>query len=103
MFFFFCSRTHPSADPPLFRDFFLRAFLVALLKYRPKKNLNAPWKILSPETDYTPRESYSQYMLRYHEPEEDTNPVEYRSKRGDFSEYIDKAIQLKVNLKSTAH
>ncbi|QDZ18329.1 hypothetical protein HOP50_01g08350 [Chloropicon primus] len=76
---------------------------VALLKFRPKKNLNAPWKILSPETDCTPRESYSQYMLRYHEPEEDTNPVEYRSKRGDFSEYIDKAIQLKVNLKSTAH
>ena len=24
-------------------------FVVALLKYRPKKNLNAPWKILSPE------------------------------------------------------
>ncbi len=22
---------------------------VAMLKYRPKKNLNAPWKILSPE------------------------------------------------------
>lgn len=55
------------------------------------------------QTDYTPRESYSQYMLRYHEPEEDTNPVDFRSKRGDFSEYIDKAIQLKVNLKSTAH
>ena len=42
-------------------------------------------------------------MLRYHEPEEDTNPVDFRSKRGDFSEYINKAIQLKVNLKSTAH
>ena len=76
---------------------------VALLKYRPKKNSSAPWKILSPEIDRTPRESYSQQMLRYYEPERDTIPTDFRSKKGDFSEYINKAIQLKVNLKSTAH
>ena len=42
-------------------------------------------------------------MLRYYEPERDTIPTDFRSKKGDFSEYINKAIQLKVNLKSTAH
>ncbi len=55
------------------------------------------------QTDNMPPESYSQTMLRYYEPEKDTIPTDFRSKRGDFSEYIDKAIQLKVNLKSTAH
>ena len=63
----------------------------------------AAWKILDDKEDPMYTKSYSQSLLDYIPPAEGTVPTEHRHPRGQFGEYLNKAIQLKVNLKSTAH
>mmetsp|Transcript_22622 Transcript_22622/g.27304 ORF Transcript_22622/g.27304 Transcript_22622/m.27304 type:complete len:84 (+) Transcript_22622:151-402(+) len=70
---------------------------------RAAKALNSTWKHFNPEVDHTPKMSTSQELLAYIPPAEDTVPTGYRIPKGVFGQYLDKAVRLKVNLKSTAH
>jgi len=74
-----------------------------MLRLRAKKSVTAAWKILDDKEDPMYTKSYSQSLLDYIPPAEGTVPTEHRHPRGQFGEYLNKAIQLKVNLKSTAH
>mmetsp|Transcript_12739 Transcript_12739/g.17398 ORF Transcript_12739/g.17398 Transcript_12739/m.17398 type:complete len:86 (-) Transcript_12739:238-495(-) len=68
-----------------------------------KKAVNASWKMMDANQDPTPRISYSQELSAYIPPAEGTIPTQYRYQKSEFGEYLNKAVQLKVNLKSTAH
>ena len=70
---------------------------------RATKSLQAHWKTVAPDLDSTPTWSVSQEKLAYIPPAEGTVPTSFRYKRGVFGAYLDKAVRLKVNLKSTAH
>ncbi|KAK3280910.1 hypothetical protein CYMTET_11275 [Cymbomonas tetramitiformis] len=74
-----------------------------LRKEAARKTLNTTWKHYNPEIDKTPKISVSQEKLAYIPPAEGTIPTEHRMAKGVFGIYLDKAVKLKVNLKSTAH
>lgn len=63
----------------------------------------AVWKEIEPEHDHFPTMSYSQHKLAYIPPAPGTTPTKHRKKSGDFGQFVDKAIKLKVNLSATAH
>mmetsp|Transcript_18371 Transcript_18371/g.34968 ORF Transcript_18371/g.34968 Transcript_18371/m.34968 type:complete len:85 (-) Transcript_18371:194-448(-) len=67
------------------------------------KAMNASWKMMSKEEDPTPKISYSQELMGYIPPAEGSIPTHFRYMKSEFGEYLNKAVQLKVNLKSTAH
>jgi hypothetical protein len=50
-----------------------------------------------------PKQSYSQEKLAYIPPAPGTIPTKHRNTKGVFGPFLDKAIRLKVNLKSTSH
>ena len=58
---------------------------------------------LGRQLDGTARTSVSQEEHAYIEPAAGTIPTKFRYASGVFGQYIDKAVKLKVNLKSTAH
>eukprot|EP00218_Dolichomastix_sp_CCMP3274_P006736 CAMPEP_0170144516 /NCGR_PEP_ID=MMETSP0033_2-20121228/14144_1 /TAXON_ID=195969 /ORGANISM="Dolichomastix tenuilepis, Strain CCMP3274" /LENGTH=84 /DNA_ID=CAMNT_0010381021 /DNA_START=51 /DNA_END=305 /DNA_ORIENTATION=+ len=68
-----------------------------------ERSLRASWKMLTPDKDVTPQMSYSQEKLQYIPPAEGTIPTKHRFNSGAFGQYLDKAVKLKVNLKSTSH
>lgn len=74
-----------------------------LLRTRAAQSNKAVWKTLEPEVDHMPKMSYGQEKLAYIPPAPGTIPTKFRNKQGVFGQFVDKAIKLKVNLKSTAH
>eukprot|EP00240_Pyramimonas_obovata_P008076 CAMPEP_0118929624 /NCGR_PEP_ID=MMETSP1169-20130426/6569_1 /TAXON_ID=36882 /ORGANISM="Pyramimonas obovata, Strain CCMP722" /LENGTH=91 /DNA_ID=CAMNT_0006871855 /DNA_START=82 /DNA_END=357 /DNA_ORIENTATION=- len=68
-----------------------------------RESLRAAWKTCQPEKDHTPKISYSQELMLYVPPAPGTIPTHHRIVKGDFMEFVEKAVQLNVNLKSTAH
>eukprot|EP00227_Mantoniella_beaufortii_P011642 CAMPEP_0197575406 /NCGR_PEP_ID=MMETSP1326-20131121/816_1 /TAXON_ID=1155430 /ORGANISM="Genus nov. species nov., Strain RCC2288" /LENGTH=88 /DNA_ID=CAMNT_0043138167 /DNA_START=123 /DNA_END=389 /DNA_ORIENTATION=- len=74
-----------------------------LLRARAYQSNKAVWKTLEPESDAFPKQSYSQEKLAYIPPAPGTVSTKHRNTKGIFGQFVDKAIRLKVNLKSTAH
>lgn len=68
-----------------------------------KKNLAAVWKMISPELDKTGGMSMSQESMLYIPPVEGATTSRFNRKKSAISEYLNKSIQLHVNLKSTSH
>eukprot|EP00232_Nephroselmis_pyriformis_P020855 CAMPEP_0182865660 /NCGR_PEP_ID=MMETSP0034_2-20130328/7805_1 /TAXON_ID=156128 /ORGANISM="Nephroselmis pyriformis, Strain CCMP717" /LENGTH=86 /DNA_ID=CAMNT_0024997971 /DNA_START=67 /DNA_END=327 /DNA_ORIENTATION=+ len=76
----------------------------AALTARAEKTMQAaPWKSQARAVDHTPRMSVGQQKLMYIAPAEGTIPSEFRNQKGIFASFLDKAVELNVNLKSTAH
>mmetsp|Transcript_29265 Transcript_29265/g.73050 ORF Transcript_29265/g.73050 Transcript_29265/m.73050 type:complete len:88 (-) Transcript_29265:2008-2271(-) len=74
-----------------------------LLRTRAAQSSKAVWKTLEPASDVMPKMSFSQEKLAYIPPAPGTIPTKHRNTKGIFGQFVDKAIRLKVNLKSTSH
>lgn len=74
-----------------------------MLRTRAAQSNRAVWKLVEPEVDHVPKQSYSQEKLAYIPPAPGTIPTKHRNTKGVFGQFVDKAIRLKVNLKSTSH
>mmetsp|Transcript_18475 Transcript_18475/g.31053 ORF Transcript_18475/g.31053 Transcript_18475/m.31053 type:complete len:91 (-) Transcript_18475:262-534(-) len=68
-----------------------------------REALRAEWKTCMPENDPTPKISYTQELMMYIPPAPGTIPTHHRMKKGEFKEFMEKAVRLNVNLKSTSH
>ena len=67
------------------------------------KHLAAVWKMISPELDKTGGMSMSQEAMLYVPPVEGATTSRFNRRKSAISEYLNKSIQLHVNLKSTSH
>ncbi|GMH34253.1 hypothetical protein BSKO_02087 [Bryopsis sp. KO-2023] len=72
------------------------------LRATARQRLNASWKTVSPAIDKVDTMSYGNELLQYVAPE-GTEITRHRRERGEFGAFLEKAIQLKVDLKSVSH
>lgn len=66
-------------------------------------HLAAVWKMCSPGSDKTGGMSMQQELMKYIPPVEGATTTRFNRKKSPITEYLNKAIQLQVDLKSTSH
>lgn len=66
-------------------------------------HLAAVWKMCSPGKDKTGGMSMQQELMKYIPPVEGATTTRFNRKKSPITEYLNKAIQLQVDLKSTSH
>lgn len=66
------------------------------------KRNRAVWKYIAPENDVTPTWSYGQEKLAYYPPAPGTVDTKHRMKSGEFVQFVNKALELGIDLKATS-